>query len=329
MMADRGTSPSPSPTRTPLMTPAKRLKMALTTHLLRSGVKEQTSSSNPNISLGIDSSHLTSAVSAEPDSLLPLSHIDQQSRKEAVLPLSRILETLEKDDLLNIITTLVAEHPGLEGPVAALLPRPTLTSATSHIQQAQKRLDASFPYSRFGQDRSDYAFNRVKPHLSELIELVSLYLTYFTEPSSCPPDQAHEYPSLAFGFLKIASKAAAALPTWQSEEHNIEAKGSLYSLISSAWRVAINEISRRVRDEGRMYGAVLVGEWYRDLLTESNNLKGSHGFMEALEDFNRALGWIIGVGGSSVGPASASASFTFFPMMSGHGGSMVGSPGRF
>ncbi|KAJ3417029.1 Tethering factor for nuclear proteasome sts1 [Chytridiales sp. JEL 0842] len=327
-MTDRGNSPSPSPSRTPIITPAKRIKMALTAHLLRTGMKEQAAAAlaaqNSGVALPTTSAPSSLATSAEPSDPSSQAAAQHNRKEQEVLPLKRILETLEKDDLLQIITTLVADHPGLEGPVAALLPRPTLTSASSHIQQTAKRLDASFPYSRFGQDRSDYAFNRVRPHLLELIELVSLYLTYFTEPSSYPPAEAHEYPSTAFGFLKIASKAAANLPTWQTDTHNLETKIGLYNLISQAWRVAIAEVSRRMREEGRMYGAVLVGEWYRDLLTDSNSFKeGPSPFGEALDDFQRNLGWIIGVGPTPPTPASANSTFSFFPMMSGHGGAMM------
>jgi hypothetical protein len=336
-MMSLNSSPSNSPSRAAslnIMTPSKRIKMALTAHLLRSGMKQQQAISANNVGTQ-PSSTLQSSPQKQQQQLPSSSQIQEQQqeiRKEQVLPLKRILETLEKDDLLTIITTLVADNPGLEGPVAALLPRPTLSSASSHIQQCQKRLDASFPYSRFGQDRSDYAFNRVRPHLNELTELISLYLTYFTEPSSYPPDQAHEYPSVAFGFLKLAGKFCGTLPTWQTEEHTLETKSNLYSLISGAWKIAIAEISRRMRDEGRMYGASLVGEWYRDLLTESNGLQGSSGFVEALQEFHANLGWVIGIGPAPTQTSSVSGSgagYTFFPMMTGHGGMLMGSPSRF
>ncbi|KAJ3316320.1 Tethering factor for nuclear proteasome sts1 [Blyttiomyces sp. JEL0837] len=218
--------------------------------------------------------------------------------KEIVLPLNRILETLNKQELLNIITSLVDQHPGLESPVAALLPRPTLSSASEHLKQCQKRLESSYPYSKeYGQDnRSDYAHNRVRGHLAELREILSLYLTYFTEPASYPSDQVHEYPTGAFGFLVIAFKTALAMPVWNSHEHNESSRYEVLRWVAKGWRVAIAEIRRRVSEEGRMYGASLVGEWARDLAGMVNEVKGGFGFAEVMEEFRIYLGWMIGIG---------------------------------
>ncbi|KAI8853743.1 Cut8 six-helix bundle-domain-containing protein [Chytridium lagenaria] len=243
---------------------------------------------------------------------------DASSSSSSTFPVARLLETLSKDDLLSMLVSLMSQHPSLENSVASLLPRPTLSSATLHLQQLFKALEAAFPYSRWGPDRSDYAFNRVRSNLHDLLEAFSHYLTHFTEPSMYPDAITHEYPANAFAFLRLCSQMAATLPVWSSDHHNSICRDLAYTRISKAWKIAVQEIQRRIRDEGRMFPATLIAEWARDLTAESQNLKGAFGFADALQDFTSRLGWAIGL---NAGPAYAEASssqFSFFPMMTGH-----------
>ncbi|KAJ3111766.1 Tethering factor for nuclear proteasome sts1 [Phlyctochytrium bullatum] len=213
----------------------------------------------------------------------------------ASLPLVRLLETMSKEELTSMILSLVAQHPTLESSVANLLPRPTLASASAHLQQLLNKLQAAFPYSRWGPDRSDYAFNRTRSHLSDCLEAFQHYLLYFTNPAMYTDALAHEYPSHAFSFLRYGATFAAALPVWSSEHHNALCRDLAYQKLAKGWRVAVNEIARRIRDENRMFPASLLAEWARDLTAESTNLKGAFGFGAALQEFTQKLGWAIGL----------------------------------
>ncbi|KAI9309717.1 hypothetical protein DFJ73DRAFT_890570, partial [Zopfochytrium polystomum] len=189
---------------------------------------------------------------------------DDAASHEIVLPLNRILETLQKEDLLNIINGLVSQHPGLDAQVASLIPRPTVSSATAHLEQAQKRLESAYPYSRAsgGQDRSsDYAFNRVRSHLTAVKELLNVYLTYFTQTAPIAAGTGsrgasgtdNEYPPTAFGFLKVAGRVVAGLTRWSNDAHHAQTRRLGWGWVANGWTVAVAEVARRVRHEGRMF----------------------------------------------------------------------------
>ncbi|RKO90828.1 hypothetical protein BDK51DRAFT_13818, partial [Blyttiomyces helicus] len=76
--------------------------------------------------------------------------------------LARLLDTLDKEQLVAIIASLAEEHPELAPKIAEKLPRPTLASANSLLAQCEKRISEAFPYAKWGADRSDYSFNRVR-----------------------------------------------------------------------------------------------------------------------------------------------------------------------
>ncbi|KAJ3084284.1 Tethering factor for nuclear proteasome sts1 [Rhizoclosmatium hyalinum] len=255
----------------------------------------------------------------------------QANETERSLPLARILETLEKDQLLGLLKDLVKADPSLASKAAALLPRPTLDSAARHLLQSLDALDQAFPYSQRGRDRSsDYAANRVKKHLQHSLEILSLYLTHFTEPCSYPLNLIHEYPQQSFAFLSFAaSQILPRLPIFQTSARNQDSHGTheAYRLVARAWRVSIAECNRRVREEGRLFPSQMCGGWLRDLIstnqfvisssntqssnesqsqsssssTSNNNNNnnasssngGKFGFQEAIQEFMRGeIGWI-------------------------------------
>ncbi|KAJ1564222.1 Tethering factor for nuclear proteasome sts1 [Cladochytrium tenue] len=233
---------------------------------------------------------------------------------EIVLPLTRILETLQKEDLLNIIEGLVTQRPGLDADVAALIPRPSVSSAVAHLQLAKMKLDTAYPFSRAaaGQDRSsEYAYNRVRTHLAALLELVGVYLTYFTQPaplaapssssssSAAAAADQNEYPAVAFGFLHHAATLAASLPRWASDAHHAATRRACWTWVAHAWAVATDHVASLVRDHARMFLASAVADWHADLVAaraaaQELDALGSL-FDSPLGAFEGSLGWIIGI----------------------------------
>lgn len=218
----------------------------------------------------------------------------QQQQQTTPPSLERVLGNLNKEQLVEIISTLVQKHPDLQSELSELIPRPTLNSAAALITQAEKALAEAFPYSKFGSERSDYAFNRVRPQLEGLQQLIYHYLDHFVSPESYPTHMQHEYPGTAFGYLHLATSVAHRLPLWQSEMHNNATKGQLYEKLGRRWGMAVAEVGKFVK-EGKVYGSAAVGEWARNLHQHSLDVKGEYGFGEAFEEFKRHLGWLIGL----------------------------------
>ncbi|KAJ3042700.1 Tethering factor for nuclear proteasome sts1 [Rhizophlyctis rosea] len=212
------------------------------------------------------------------------------------LDISRLLPSLEREQLVSILTGLLSNHPSLEQQVTQLLPRPTLASTTALLTRLETRLNEAYPYSKLGPDSSsDYAFNRVRPNLVDMKDVLIHHFNTFVRPESYPPHLSHEYASNSFGYLHLATSVVHRLPTWQTERHNVETKGELYEKLGEGWRAAAVEVGRKVKEEGKMFGAAVVGEWARNLNLHMNAVKGGYGFDRAWEEFRRQLGWMIGL----------------------------------
>ncbi|KXS09171.1 hypothetical protein M427DRAFT_64633 [Gonapodya prolifera JEL478] len=212
----------------------------------------------------------------------------------AVVPpsLADTLANLEKPDLLNILSQLLRSNPQLTPQISALLPLPTIQSTTSLLATLEKRLSDAFPYSKFGQDRSDYSFNRVRPVLTELKQSILHYLLHFTNPASYPEHIRHEFPATSMSYIHIATTLVHRLPRWDNPERNAEFRTSIYDRLGRALRETVAEISRLVAD-GKVFGAGTVSEWGKTIASHSEQVGGAHGFGEALYEFKANLGWLI------------------------------------
>lgn len=228
--------------------------------------------------------------------------------------LGDLLGGLEKDQLVTIITRLVADSPDLHSRVAAMLPRPTLTNITQILLGLEKKVYASFPYTKFGPDRSEYSYGRVRPFLDELKQSIVQYLDFFTLYSSYPSSLQHEFSAQAFGYLHTVTLIAHRLPKWDSEARNLEQRSFLYGKLAKHWRIVISDIAKSVTEQGKVYGAVAVGEWAHHLMLHCNEVEGKYGFKECMDDFKRNLGWILGWDGQNV----SHSQFQPFGMQSGH-----------
>ena len=214
--------------------------------------------------------------------------------------LDKILPSLEKDQLISILCTLASNYPHLRSHITSLLPRPTLTSVTSQLENLEKRLHESFPYSRYGSDgsdRSDYSFNRVRPILLEIKSTILHYINYFTSEHNYPLDLRHEFPVTAFTYLHYSTCLTHRFPVWSNEMHNMETRLELYQILGMKWTELVKAIGRQVSEESKVFSGSLVGEWAQNLLNHQREVKGMYGFTDAVDTFKNDLGWLIGLPG--------------------------------
>lgn len=151
------------------------------------------------------------------------------------LALPRLLETLDAQSLRQVLQTICERHPDIGSEVVTSAPRPSVASAVEVLNQYQDKLREAFPFG--GNPGSDYAYNRVKQALTDLIDA----LTDFT-PHYLPPNENQTTVSL--NYLDSATKVVHDLPEWDSQSHKHH-KDTAYDEISRAWALVVSEASKR------------------------------------------------------------------------------------
>lgn len=191
------------------------------------------------------------------------------------LTLPRLLETLDAQSLRNVLQTICERHPEIGREVVASAPRPSVTSALDVLAQYQDKLRDAFPFG--GNGGSDYAYNRVKSALTDLMDA----LTDFT-PHYLPPNETQVTTSL--GYLDGATKVIHELSDWESSSHRHH-KDDAYDEISKAWALVISEASKR----GGGF-QLHNGEWDQKLAKHNEQSGGK--MQVAVNALGSNLGWI-------------------------------------
>ncbi|KAJ3173715.1 Tethering factor for nuclear proteasome sts1 [Geranomyces variabilis] len=226
----------------------------------------------------------------EPETLVRLQ---ENTNTLAQPPIRKLLSMLPSDQLSGLICSLIEKHDGLQSDVISLIPRPSVATARAILERAEKAVIDAFPYHKQGPVTNNYSFNRVRPQLEELKDLLIYFLDFFVLPMTYPSDLQHEYPAIAFGYLDMATTLVHRLPRWQDPVHEDATRGFMYRRLGHAWRVAVAEVARRTR-EGKIFGAAPVGEWAQSLHRHFTEVEGEFGFREASVEFAQPLGWVIG-----------------------------------
>lgn len=195
------------------------------------------------------------------------------------ITLPRLLETLDADSLRSVLQTICERHPEIGSEVVASAPRPSVLAAVDVLSKYQDKLREAFPFG--GNAGSDYAYNRVKQQLTNLIDA----LTDFT-PHYLPPNETSTNTSLTY--LDSATKVIHDLPEWDSQSHKYH-KDNAYDEISRAWALVITEASKR---GGGFH--LHSGEWDQKLQRHNNQSGGR--MQVAVNSLGSNLGWMGGMG---------------------------------
>jgi protein Cut8 len=189
------------------------------------------------------------------------------------LPLPRLLETLDVDAMRTVIRAVCERHPELASEFVSLAPRPTVESALAVLSDYESGLQSAYPFG--GNSGSDYAYNRVKPALLDLLDSLSDFTPHFL-----PPQESQI--STALTFLDGATEIIHRLPSWDNPMHNHH-KQLAYEEISKAWASVVNEAMKK--------GAAIqleYGGWDSKLNKHNEQSRGK--MQIALDELNASLG---------------------------------------
>ncbi|KAI4270596.1 MAG: hypothetical protein L6R38_007080 [Xanthoria sp. 2 TBL-2021] len=211
---------------------------------------------------------------------LPAHRITKRPRAGASgrpLSLPRLLETLDADSLRGVLQTICQRHPGLGSEIEQTAPRPSVASALAVLKQYESALQAAFPFG--GNQSSDYAYNRVKPALVNLLDALADFTPHFL-----PPHEPQASQSLSF--LDSATEIIHQLPDWATFQHRLH-KQNAYEEISKAWTLVIQEAAKRAGGIHVQYGG-----WDQKLAKHNQQSGGK--LQEAVNEMSNHLGWMGG-----------------------------------
>ena len=197
------------------------------------------------------------------------------------LALPRLLETLSTNDLRNLLQSICERHPDLGAEVVSVAPRPLVSSAVSVLRQYESTLQGSFP---FGGNSSDYAYNRVRQPLINLLDALRDYTPHFL-----PPHETQASTSL--NYLDEATTIISRLPNWDNFQNNRH-KQDAFEEISKAWALVIREAAKKGGGIQLQYG-----DWDQKL-TRYNEISGGK-MEEAMGELRASLGWMSNHGNST------------------------------
>ncbi|KAH8592730.1 Cut8 six-helix bundle-domain-containing protein [Bisporella sp. PMI_857] len=189
------------------------------------------------------------------------------------LALPRLLETLDAQSLRSVLQQICERHPDIGTEVVASAPRPSVAAALDVLAQYQDKLRKAFPFG--GNPGSDYAYNRVRQSLVELINALTDYTPHYL-----PPNEHQTSTSLTF--LDSATKFVHELPEWDSQSHKYH-KDNAYDEISRAWALVITEASKKGG------GFQLHSGGWDQMLAKHNEQSG--GRMQTAVNALAGLGW--------------------------------------
>ncbi|CAN8106212.1 unnamed protein product [Discula destructiva] len=190
------------------------------------------------------------------------------------LPLPRLLETLDADQLRSVLQTICERRPDIQEEVLTGAPRPTAANSLQVLHSYQQKLAEAMPY---GHTSSDYAYFRVKQPLAALVSAIMDFT-----PQHLPPMENQT--NLSLVYLDGVTKIAHAMPHWDSQVYRHH-KDHVYDELAKAWTMVISEAAKRGG------GFTLHTEGWDQALAEHSERAGGR-LQPAIDALANHVGWM-------------------------------------
>ncbi|OAK95672.1 tethering factor for nuclear proteasome sts1 [Phaeosphaeriaceae sp. SRC1lsM3a] len=201
------------------------------------------------------------------------------------LPLPRLLETLNADEMRNLLQSICQRHPDIGNEVVTTAPRPSIQSTLEVLSKYESAFQAAFPFG--GRSSSDYAYNRVRQQLIELLESLKDFTPHFLPPNE-------QQPATSLAFLDGATDIIHRLPNWDTYQHNRH-KEEAYEEMAKAWAIVIREAAKKAGGIQLQYGG------WDQKIAKHNEMSGGK-MLEAVSELRGGLGW-MGADASAPAPS--------------------------
>jgi protein Cut8 len=191
------------------------------------------------------------------------------------LPLPRLLETLSADEMRSLLQSICQRHPDIGNEVVTTAPRPSIQSTLEVLSKYEAAFQAAFPFG--GRASSDYAYNRVRQQLDELLDSLKDFTPYFMPPNE-------QQPATSLTFLDSATEIIHRLPNWDTYQHNRH-KQEAYEEMAKAWAIVIQEAAKKAGGIQLQYGG------WDQKIAKHNEVSGGK-MQEAVNELRGGLGWM-------------------------------------
>lgn len=179
------------------------------------------------------------------------------------LPLNRIIETLNKEKLQNLISHLINSNPELTNEIVRLSPEVTTDDAMEELDRKLNLILTNLPYKV--DPTNDYAFLRVKPLVNEFFQSLSDYALNFI-----PPVENNLMVSISFlknFLLKILHK----LPKFEAVEFKY-----YYNLTIEKFNLILLNSVNSFLNEKRQNLLLIINENWIDDFRKINDLNNNN-----------------------------------------------------
>lgn len=193
------------------------------------------------------------------------------------LPLPRLLETLSAEQMRHLLQNVADQHPELRQEIVTTAPRPSIDSTLSVLRKYESDFREAFPLGN--RPTSEYAYNRVRQHLLQLLDALRDYTPHFL-----PPQESQTITSL--NYLDAVTQIIHRLPDWDNYQQQRQ-KNEAYDEISKAWALVIREAAKRAGGFHLQFGG-----WDRKLVEHDQKSGGR--LEEAVTELKVALGFVQG-----------------------------------
>ena len=197
--------------------------------------------------------------------------------------------TLSADDMRQLLQNVCDQHLELQQEIVTKAPRPSIESTLSVLSKYEDDFREAFPLGN--RPTSDYAYNRVRQHLLQLIEALRDFTPHFL-----PPQETQA--TLSLSYLDAVTNMIHRLPDWDSYQHQRH-KNDAEDEIAKAWALVIREAAKKAGGFHLQFGG-----WDQKLIEHSQKSGGR--MEEAVNEMRTALGFVQGPTGPSTGAGGVS-----------------------
>lgn len=147
------------------------------------------------------------------------------------LPVTRMIESLNHENVVNLLTELVKVHPEITKTINDIQPKISIEESIKLISNKFQMIKNNLPYK---EELNDYSYLRIKPYLNEFLNCLSDFILNYL-----PPIENNFINSLTF--IDFSTNLIIELPDFKNKEFEY-IKSKCFEQISNTWLIILNEM---------------------------------------------------------------------------------------